>query len=141
MTNSEETIAEALRWYIDDRNVCAREQRKHGAEEDAREQEQAAEDAAQVLSSLEAEGEGMELVNQGPAPMISPDGDLELEVSCKQYGDHIVIKTEDKRQITIDVDDSGQLRADFFAPDGPAGGDAETHVVLQTDDISITHNF
>lgn len=141
MTNSEETIAEALRWYIDDRNVCAREQRKHGAEEDAREQEQAAEDAAQVLSSLEAESEGMELVNQGPTPMISPKRETELEVSCKQYADHIVIKTEDGRHITIDVDDDGQLRADFFAPSGPAGGDAESHVVLSTDDISITHNF
>jgi hypothetical protein len=141
MTDSEETIAEALRWYIDDRNTCAREQRKHGAEEDAENHEEKAENAAQVLSSLEAEGEGMELVNQGPAPMISPKRDLELEVSCKQYADHIVIKTEDGRHITIDVDDDGQLRADFFAPDGPAGGDAETHVVLSTDDISITNNF
>jgi hypothetical protein len=141
MSQQQEIIEEALRWYMDDRNVCASEQRKHGHEQDAQSHEDKAENAARILSSLEAEGEGMELVNQGPTPMISPKRDLELEVSCKQYADHIVIKTEDGRHVTIDVDDNGQLRADFFAPDGPAGGDAETHVVLSTDDISVTNNY
>ena len=73
--------------------------------------------------------------------MISPDRDHEEAVSVSRSDEVVVIKTDDGRQISIDIGNYGQLRADFYAPDGPAGGDAELHVELDREDVRQTENY
>jgi hypothetical protein len=119
--------------------VCASEQRKHGHEQDAQSHEDAAEEAGKVLSGLQ--GEELTLAKTAPSKMVSPNGEHEEKVTVAQYTDHITVETRTGKQVVMDLGDDGAFRADFHAPSGPAGGDAETHVEMTSRDVSVTNNY
>lgn len=63
-SDASEVIEEALRWYIDDRNECAKQEENLGASDEiVREHEEEAEKAGNVLNSLQ-ESSGLKVIDQ-----------------------------------------------------------------------------